>query len=111
MNLITAAHLNLSERCLSLVNQIKNSSKDPNNNMAVPIAVLLCPLNAIENPKCEIIQFHEVDVRQVARSFRVWDKLDNLRVKADSIRSSVKVEYIALVFAASPTSSVNTKIS
>ena len=48
MNLITAAHLNLSERCLSLVNQIKNSSKDPNNNMAVPIAVLLCPLNAMD---------------------------------------------------------------
>ena len=82
------------ERCLSLVNQINNFSKDLNNNMAFQIVVFLCPLNAIENPKCGVIHFHDVNVHQVARSFRVWDKLDNFRTKTDSFRSAVKVEYL-----------------
>ena len=73
------------KQCLILIDQVQNS------NMAVPIAVLLCPLEVFSNPS-EEIKFHDVDVNQMARSFRVWEQLENIRIKADALRANVKAE-------------------
>ena len=73
------------KQCLIFIDRVQHSRIEINNN----IVVLLCPLEAFSNASKEI---YDVDANQVARSFRVWDKLENIRIKADALRANVKVE-------------------
>ena len=79
---------------LILVDQVQNSSRENNNNtIAVPITVVLCPIEALSNPTKKLhkpIKFYDVDVDLVARCHRTWEKLDRIRTKADAVRAGVR---------------------
>ncbi len=80
------------KQCLILIDQVQHSSNDHENSVAVPIAVLLCPIEALTTPFKKISSFPDVDADLVSRCHKVWIKLERIRIKADALRAGVRRE-------------------
>jgi energy-coupling factor transporter ATP-binding protein EcfA2 len=72
------------KNCLKLIDQVQKRK-------AVPIAVLLCPLTCLMGK----IKggYQDVDDDLIVRCGRIWDELERVGAKLDSIRTSIKKEF------------------
>ena len=77
------------KQTLILVDQFQNCNRESKTD--VPIAVLLCPIEAFTNPSIfdKPIKFYEPDIDLVARCHLTWEKLERIRIKADGLRAGV----------------------
>uniref|UniRef100_A0A0P4ZP94 Uncharacterized protein n=1 Tax=Daphnia magna TaxID=35525 RepID=A0A0P4ZP94_9CRUS len=58
------------------------------NNKSIPIAVSLCPLQAImEHDEGGQFEFYDVDPELISRCARIWDELDQVCAKSVAIRT------------------------
>ena len=79
----TVRECNVSDaykQCAILIEQVQE-----NDNVSVPISVLLCPLEEIP-----VTEYFDVDVDLIGRCYRVYSKLEQICLKADALRSAVR---------------------
>ncbi|XP_045030883.1 uncharacterized protein LOC116925415 [Daphnia magna] len=71
---------------LKFIQQVKKTGIG--NNKSIPIAVSLCPLQAImEHDEGGQFEFHDVDPELISRCARIWDELDQVCAKSVAIRT------------------------
>ncbi|KAK4015793.1 hypothetical protein OUZ56_030764 [Daphnia magna] len=74
---------------LKFTQQVKKTGNG--NNKSIPIAVSLCPLQAImEHDEGGQFEFHDVDPELISRCVRIWDELDQVCAKSVVIRTANK---------------------
>ena len=71
-----------------MIYQVQNAD---DKGIAIPIAVLLCPLKAIiEKSDGVLYEYQDVDSDLIDRCGRIWDELERVNAKLDAVRTSSK---------------------
>jgi hypothetical protein len=78
------------KNCLKLIEQVQQKTEFEKSK-AAPIAVRLCPLKFLMGKTGGVpFEYQDVDDDLIARCGRIWDELERVGAKLDSIRTSIK---------------------